>query len=91
MNLGSLKEDSWALDNFTWTVLHEFGHAFGSLVYEHHGPAANCQWIEEKVLADIRKHYDWSTIETRAEILNSDITAKAHTDFDPKSIIQGRA
>lgn len=87
MNYGWFNEDTTE-DDFSCTILHEFGHALGC-VHEHQSPASNILW-NKPVVYEYYKNNDppWSKNQVDENIFNrysSNITQ--YTKFDKKSIM----
>jgi serralysin len=86
MNFGWLTKD--LPDNeFSWIVLHLFGHALG-LIHEHQNPAAGIHWNKEAVyqaLSGPPNNLDRRTIDNMFERYNKNITN--YSQVDTKSVM----
>jgi len=86
MNFGWF-DDSTDDEEFSRTVLHEFGHALG-LVHEHQSPAAGIAWDREKVYALFAKD-GWDRAKVDANVFHRySVTQTNFSAFDPNSIME---
>jgi hypothetical protein len=87
MNYGWLRDDS-AEDEYSRVVLHEFGHAIGS-IHEHQSPKFSRVWN----LAAVKRYFKgppnfWSDADINHNVLRKySPQAVSATRFDPKSIM----
>lgn len=87
MNLDLTLSDSD--DEFSRTVLHEFGHALG-LIHEHQSPASGIQWNHEAVIAELTSsRYNWTREKVQKNIFERLAISQTqfNTGFDPLSIM----
>nr|WP_294780959.1 hypothetical protein [uncultured Flavobacterium sp.] len=85
MNFGWF-DSKTADDEFSRTVLHEFGHAL-NLAHEHQNPAFQVQWNADAVYTAYAK-LGWDKQKIDDQILNKFPVEKVdYTDFDSKSIM----
>ncbi|KAH8595971.1 metalloprotease, partial [Bisporella sp. PMI_857] len=86
MNFGWFDEHT-SDEEFSRTVIHEFGHAIGC-IHEHQSPAATIKWDEAKVIADARATMGWDEAKTRHNILQRyNASETSNTTFDRNSIM----
>lgn len=87
MNFGWFN-DNTPDDEFSRTIIHEFGHALGC-VHEHQSPAATIPWNRDAVYAYYRIHDGWDKPEVDAQIFFEWEAAEVQfTPFDPASIME---
>ncbi|KAF9067482.1 hypothetical protein BDP27DRAFT_1328669 [Rhodocollybia butyracea] len=79
MNFGWFN-DNTDDDEFSRTVVHEFGHALGC-IHEHQQPNANIQWNRPVVYDAYRISQGWTRAQVDAQVFNqytaADVTASA--------------
>jgi hypothetical protein len=86
MNFGWFN-DTTPDEEFSSTVLHEFGHALGC-VHEHQSPAANIPWNKPAVYDYYAREYDWSRADVDHNLFARHSASQTQfTVFDPKSIM----
>lgn len=86
MNFGWFDENTRD-EEFSRTVIHEFGHALGC-IHEHQSPAASIKWNEAKVVEENKKSQGWDEAKTRAQIINRyNATETTNSQFDRNSIM----
>jgi serralysin len=69
MNFGWFT-DNTSENEFSRTVIHEFGHALG-FIHEHQSPVAGIQWDKEKVYATFaEKPNEWTRGEVDVNVFN---------------------
>ena len=87
MNFGWLRLDS-SEDDFSSTVLHEFGHALG-LIHEHQSPAEGMRWNKEAVIKDLSgPPNNWGEETIRLNLFARYSRMQTQfTAFDPTSIM----
>ena len=74
-------------DEFSRSILHEFGHALG-MVHEHQSPARGIPWDKDKVYEYYSIHHGWDSKKVDINVLGR--YSKQHTNFtkfDPDSIM----
>jgi serralysin len=87
MNFGWLTEES-ADKEYSRVVIHEFGHALGS-IHEHQNPSANIPWKKEAVYAELGgPPNNWSKEQVDHNLFaRYSKTITQFTAFDPNSIM----
>jgi len=86
MNYGWF-DDSTADDEFSRTVLHEFGHALGA-IHEHNHPRSGIRWNKPAVYAYYAETQGWSKTEVDEQVFERYSLSKLNTSkYDPKSIM----
>ncbi|EPS44226.1 hypothetical protein H072_1755 [Dactylellina haptotyla CBS 200.50] len=82
MHFGCLTENS-SDEEYSRTVLHEFGHLLG-FVHEHQQPnASSIQWNKEQVYRDCAKEMGWGVSKVDEQILNPKDPKKFKIDASP--------
>ncbi|KAF2967318.1 hypothetical protein GQX73_g6236 [Xylaria multiplex] len=76
-------------DEFSKTVLHEFGHALGC-VHEHSQPNSNIQWNKPLVIASYYRDQGWSPEQVERDVFHrySRADGVTATGFDATSIME---
>jgi hypothetical protein len=86
MNLNCLTSSSDD-QQYSRTVLHEFGHALG-LIHEHQNPAGRILWNENAVIQTLyHPPYNWTLDAIQRDILRCDQTQTQFGPFDPESVM----
>jgi len=85
MNFGWLYDET-SDEEWSRTVLHEFGHMLGA-IHEHQSPAAGIKWDKPLVY-----QYYWQTQGWSKEMVDHNIFSRydqdiSNTEFDPESIM----
>lgn len=87
MNFGWF-DDNTPDDEFSRTIIHEFGHALGC-VHEHQSPAAAIPWNRDAVYYYYLVNDGWNRAEVDAQIFAEWAAADTQfTPFDPASIME---
>lgn len=74
-------------DDYSGTVLHEFGHALG-FKHEHQSPVAKIPWNPEKVYEYYRETQGWDRDKVYEAVLKVyDQSMTNFSEFDPQSIM----
>ncbi|MGN4759287.1 M12 family metallopeptidase [Bacillus cereus group sp. MYBK227-2] len=86
MNFGWFNQETTD-DNYSATVLHEFGHALG-FIHEHQSPLANIPWNRETIYKYYKEKYGWESAQVNRDVIevyNQPMTN--FSEFDPQSIM----
>jgi len=87
MNFGWF-DDSTPDNEFSRTVIHEFGHALGC-VHEHSSPAATISWNRDAVYAYYLATQGWKKADVDIQLFSDWAAATTQfTSFDPASIME---
>ncbi|WDY56914.1 hypothetical protein [Pseudomonas sp. PSKL.D1] len=70
---------------FDYTVLHEFGHAFG-IEHEHQHPGTTISWNEQTLLAD-NAPFGWTAQDIVDQYTKKRTDGLIKVDYDPRSIM----
>lgn len=74
-------------EEYSRTVLHEFGHALG-FVHEHQSPIANIPWDTKVIYKYYRDEYGWDEQAVKDNLITKyDQTNTNFSEFDPQSIM----
>ena len=74
-------------DDFSSTILHEFGHALGC-IHEHQSPAAKLQWNKPAVYKEYLKSQGWTTQDVDINVFQKyDQQTITNSDYDADSIM----
>lgn len=86
MNYGWFDENTDD-DEFSRTVLHEFGHALGA-IHEHANPRKGIKWNKPAVYAYYAETQGWTKPEVDAQVLERySLSILNASTYDPKSIM----
>ena len=85
MNFGWLDE-STADDEWSRTVLHEFGHMLGA-IHEHQSPAASIKWDLPLLYQYYWETQGWSKDQVDSNIVRKYNKGVTNTEFDRESIM----
>ena len=86
MNYGWFEPDT-ADDEFSRTVLHEFGHALGA-IHEHQHPTGTIPWNREAVYRYYRRTQGWSQAQVNTQVFGKYSTLITNSSaYDPASIM----
>jgi len=86
MNYGWFDEDTED-EEFSRTVLHEFGHALGA-IHEHNHPRHGIKWNKAAVYAYYAETQGWSKAEVDEQVFERYALDKLNASkYDPKSIM----
>jgi len=74
-------------EEFSGTILHEFGHALGC-IHEHQSPAIALDWNKPKVYEEMEKSQNWSKEKVDHNVFNKyDAGTITNSVYDPTSIM----
>jgi hypothetical protein len=86
MNFGWFN-DQTEPDEFSRTVLHEFGHALG-LIHEHQSPVSGIQWDKQKVYDYFWDNDHWDRNKVDAQVFQKySVASTNYSQYDPTSIM----
>jgi len=86
MNFGWF-DSSTPEEEFSRTILHEFGHALGC-IHEHQSPAIALDWNKPKVYEEMKKSQNWSKEQVDHNVFKKyDAGIITNSVYDPTSIM----